>query len=87
MSRSYRKPITKDSNPWAKKAANRRVRRTPEIADGKAYRRVFNPYDVSDYRFADWSPPISARVSHCLGYTFLYSLDEQRAEYEKKKRK
>ena len=31
-----------------KKKANRRVRKTPDIPDGKAYKRVFSSYDICD---------------------------------------
>ena len=52
MSRSWRKHgWIKDPTlcKLGKKLANRRVRRTATIPSGKAYRKVFNPYDVHDY--------------------------------------
>lgn len=53
MSRSYKKtPIVKDghSGRFGKTFANRKVRRCKEpIANGKAYRKVFNPWDIHDY--------------------------------------
>ncbi|PLS15071.1 hypothetical protein CVD28_24825 [Bacillus sp. M6-12] len=53
MSRSYKKtPVVTDghSGKEAKKFANRKVRRYKhELANGKAYRRVFNPYDIHDH--------------------------------------
>jgi predicted MPP superfamily phosphohydrolase len=53
MSRSYKKtPIIKDhdSGKVGKKLANRKVRRYKEkIANGKAYKKVFNSWDIHDY--------------------------------------
>lgn len=55
MSRSYKKPyITDGPNGWAKKLASRVVRRfKDEIANGKAYRKLYNPYNIRDWSF--WS--------------------------------
>ena len=54
MSRSYKKhPYTKDGGPtrvkFAKREANKKVRRTGDIPNGKSYRRVFEPWDIHDY--------------------------------------
>lgn len=54
MSRSYKKyPCSKDGGPtrvkFAKREANKKVRRTSNIPSGKSYRRVFEPYDIHDY--------------------------------------
>jgi hypothetical protein len=73
MSRSYKHVGGwKDRNPWAKRQANRRVRRTSSIASGKAYRKVFNPWNISDYKFliftkademfVDWIPNHKKRM-------------------------
>lgn len=53
MSRSYKKnPIIKDKNKGMKKHANKKVRRNSlEIPSGKAYRKVFDSYDISDFLF------------------------------------
>lgn len=53
MSRSYKKtPISKD-NPGgrksSKKQANRRVRNSKNVPNGKQYRKFFNSYDIYDY--------------------------------------
>lgn len=52
MSRSYKKtPVVKDheSGKWGKNQANRKVRRCKNvIANGKAYRKVYNPWDIHD---------------------------------------
>ena len=61
MSRSRKKnPVLKDTSgsnyrKFAKKYANRKVRRTLEVADGKAYRRVYDPWNINDWVFR-WDP-------------------------------
>jgi hypothetical protein len=56
MSRSRKKhPVIRDYNPGTKRIANRRVRRTPDIADGNAYRKVFNSWDIHDWSL-HWDP-------------------------------
>lgn len=54
MSRSYKKtPIFKCNTRQGKKLANQRVRaylkRGGEIANGNAYKKVFQSYNISDY--------------------------------------
>jgi len=57
MARSYKKtPILKDRNPYMKTFANRIVRRRlskPDygLANGKAYRKVVNSWDICDWVF------------------------------------
>jgi len=57
MSRSYRKPWVNDTykgsqyKQFSKRASNKRVRKAEDISDGKAYRKLFNPWDINDYRF------------------------------------
>jgi len=56
MSRSYRKPwITcgygSKYKQYAKNQANRLIRRTKDVPDGKAYRRFYNPYNICDYKW------------------------------------
>ena len=56
MSRSYKKhPYTKDGGPtrvrFAKREANKKVRRTGDIPNGKSYRRVFEPWDIHSIMF------------------------------------
>jgi hypothetical protein len=52
MSRSYKKtPVVKDgdSGKVGKKFANRKVRRYKhDLSNGKAYRKVFNSWDIHD---------------------------------------
>jgi hypothetical protein len=59
MSRSYREPYFVDGygSKWKrfnKNYANRRVRRKAvdfEIADGNSYRRMYDQWDICDWRF------------------------------------
>jgi hypothetical protein len=56
MSRSYRKAYLVDGygNKWKKKiknAANRKVRLSEDIADGKQYRKLYESYDICDWKF------------------------------------
>jgi len=56
MSRSYRQPYitcgygTK-TRKIEKNQANRRVRHTKNIPNGKKYRRFYNPWDIRDFSF------------------------------------
>lgn len=55
MSRSFKKNlILKDSSgnsyrKWAKRQANKKVRKTKKVANGKQYRKVFETWDINDY--------------------------------------
>lgn len=56
MSRSTKKPYYKDHTPGAKRQANQTVRRkgkqSPEsLASGKAYKKEFESYNISDWSF------------------------------------
>jgi hypothetical protein len=56
MSRSRKKhPIVKDRNPGSKRIANRKVRRIPDVPNGKAYRKVYCSWNICDWRFR-WNP-------------------------------
>jgi hypothetical protein len=56
MSRSRKKhPIIKDHNKGMKRIANHKVRRTLDVPNGKAYRKIFGSYDICDWRFW-WNP-------------------------------
>jgi len=50
MGKSYKKAVGKyaPEGNWGKKEANRKVRRTKNIPDGKAYRKIFCSYDIHD---------------------------------------
>ena len=61
MSRSYKKPWICDRNPYSKNQANRKVRRYKrKIKDGKSYRKLYNSYNICDYKFY-WDKPKSYR--------------------------
>lgn len=59
MSRSYKKyPIVNDSKPKStkarKKIANRKVRTTDDVPNGKAYKKVSESWDIRDFSWF-WS--------------------------------
>jgi hypothetical protein len=60
MSHSFKHAIGFcDRNPYFKKLANKKVRRTPELPNGKSYKKIFESYDISDfkclfYKKGDW---------------------------------
>lgn len=54
MSRSYKKrPIVKDRNKGMKNIANRKIRNSNDIPNGKSYKKYFCSYDISDYAFEE----------------------------------
>ena len=55
MSRSFKKhPVLQCCKAQGEKHfANKRVRRTRGIPNGKAYRKVYNSYDICDYRWRE----------------------------------
>ena len=69
MSRSYKKtPVIKDHNSGMKATANRKLRRKLNqkcdfpIADGNAYRRVVDSWEISDWRFRETWREYQARA-------------------------
>lgn len=63
MSRSYRKPYRTDQQggrgraKWAKRYANKVVRRTEDVPNGKKYRRVTCSWNIRDWSFYEDSKP------------------------------
>lgn len=56
MSRSYKKnPRNKDNaggKKWQKRVANKKVRRYDDIIqNGKAYRKITDPWDICDFNY------------------------------------
>lgn len=56
MSRSYREPWYVDGygtkrKKFYKRQASKKVRRAEDVPDGKAYRKFYDPWDITDYRF------------------------------------
>ena len=54
MSRSYKKlPVCKDGGPkwnkFAKRVANKKVRNTPVIPNGRAYKKVYETWNIHDW--------------------------------------
>lgn len=56
MSRSYRKNlwITQEGKAKAyfKNQANRKIRRTEDVPDGRAFKKYYCSYDISDYCYS-----------------------------------
>ena len=80
MSRSYREPWYTDGYKGSKRKqfyknqANRFIRRTNlEIANGKAYRKFSNPWDICDYRFM-YDPRLRIR---CWGWGEMVVIQPQ----------
>lgn len=63
MSRSYKRtPWVHDNEggrKLAKREANKKVRRTKDIPDGRAYRKVYPRWDIYDQNYY-WSKPVPA---------------------------
>jgi hypothetical protein len=56
MSRSFKRtPGFCDRNPFNKGKANRRVRKDWAVPSGGAYRKVFETWDICDFRFLFFS--------------------------------
>jgi len=56
MSRSYREPWYVAGYGWGgkrfvKRRANRVVRKAKDVPDGKAYRKYFDSWEITDYKF------------------------------------
>ncbi len=62
MSRSYRKPYWVDTygspaKKYFKRLANKRVRKSKNVPDGKAYRKFYDPWNIVDWCcYDDCSP-------------------------------
>lgn len=60
MSRSYRRPYYTDGygtrrKRYMKRYANKRVRKTKGVPNGRAYRKYHDPWDICDYK-CRWDP-------------------------------
>lgn len=58
MSRSKREAMFTEgyggkARKSAKKHANKRVRHSKKIGDGKAFKKISNSWDICDYKFKD----------------------------------
>ena len=71
MSRSYREPWFKDTNGspykrFAKQQANRKVRHTKEVPNGKVYRKLYDSWNIVDHR-SEWNPHPTYRTNWRTG--------------------
>ena len=60
MSRSYRAPWVvagygSSYKMWAKRRANRAIRRAQDVPDGKGYRKFFDSWNITDWKY-QWFP-------------------------------
>lgn len=65
MSRSYKHtPIIKGGGygKFGKRKANKRVRRAENVADGASFKRVYESWEIYDWKFSALS---QARLSRC----------------------
>lgn len=53
MSRSFKKSnwVKDPNNKNMKRFANKKVRNSKDVPSGKAYKKVFSSYDISDYKW------------------------------------
>lgn len=77
MSNSYKKAIFQQSGNYkrfAKRAANKRVRRVDdELSDGTFYKKIYNSWDISDFRIDDRFPRNSWRRWNFGDYQDYYA--------------
>jgi hypothetical protein len=60
MSRSYREPWFVDNygssyKKWVKRQASKTVRRAKDVPEGNAYRKLFDSWNICDYKM-QWDP-------------------------------
>jgi len=63
MSRSYREPwfldgYGKKSTKFKKREANRRVRNSDNVPNGKSYRKYYDPWNIRDWKYHWDSKPL-----------------------------
>jgi len=56
MSRSYKKvpgftDYSRGRTKWAKRQASKKVRHTEDVPNGKGYRKLYNPWDIRDWKY------------------------------------
>jgi len=77
MSRSFKKNAgwTDHRSPFskfAKKFANRKVRRTKNIPNGGAYKKIYESWEICEYKFLYFSKSEIVREIEKYGYYELY---------------
>ena len=57
MARSYKKTLgwLDGGHAYEKRMANKKIRRTPNIPNGVAYRKVTDPWDICDWKYLFWT--------------------------------
>jgi len=77
MSRSYRKPYVVDGyggkhKPYAKRQANKRIRRSEGVPDGKQYRKFYETWNIRDYKSYYVQKPYVRRnyITHELSWVY-----------------
>lgn len=97
MSRSYKKsPVIADRNPWAKRQANKAVRKYKGfIPNGGAFKKIYCSYDICDYKFMytlqeylcafaySWVYRITGKIPK-TEYPFKTRIDEWERWYRRK---
>ena len=76
MSRSYSRfavvtDYSRNSTSWAKRQASKKVRRSCGIDDGGAYKKVYESWDIRDFRFFYSEKELARRE---LSFAELYQL-------------
>lgn len=84
MSRSYKRPIEKDSSREAKRFANKVVRRAKDVADHAYYKRLYSSWNICDWSYRVEKPNRNGR--QICGYRWE-SYEEQLKNYRKATRK
>ncbi len=84
MSRSYKKVGGyKDSCKGMKRFANKKVRHTKNIPSGKAYKKLFCSYSISDYSFLYFSMNEIKRHIKKMGDWTYWGIDKLYKYYRK----
>lgn len=84
MSRSYRKPVAKETNKkFFKRVANKKVRRSKIISNNKWYKKLYCSWNISDYRFYNEKPIHDIYIDDEI----LETVSEQLKSYNKLCRK
>jgi len=86
MSRSYKAPYSLGrsiSNKLGKRFANRAVRNCADVPDGGAYTKLYESWDLCDYRFHHPGEPGQVKVFYRRGRRFITFLWRLVYWYEK----
>ena len=62
MSRSYKKNVVwtqgqsrSKNRKWWKREANKKVRKYKSIPNGKSYKRIYDSWNICDWKFGSWT--------------------------------